>query len=342
MAGHASTRLAMPMQQRHYSSLMQTTGDIPESPKALATELSLAVQSAVSDGKRRIELTLPEGLCFGLFGAPPGQQVLGDPTAAFTLPKAQRSRADRELAYLVLEMFQGLGDNNCACVISDETSLELAAREWAKVGRYVRLATNPSQLVQKSKSGFKVSKGSKAERELPPPKLIVLVRPKKTDLKALAPVIDPLGNEVVVVIANPPSQKVAVKGSRKGYEPVYTLLSNPHPDWRGGVLKRSYPGKWSLGVAAKVGAPRTHGRSAERPTLDQIDAGFAKIKDDTSLVSGGAMAAVGAAAGLERIGSQQLTLAGEVAAEAAKNAKETGPQEVLPGQDKIKKFFGVD
>ena len=106
-----------------------------------------------------------------------------------------------------------------------------------------------------------------------------------------------------------PSQKVAVKGSRKGYEPVYTLLSNPHPDWRGGVLKRSYPGKWSLGVAAKVGAPRTHGRSAERPTLDQIDAGFAKIKDDTSLVSGGAMAAVGAAAGLERIGSQQLTLA---------------------------------
>ena len=45
---------------------------------------------------------------------------------------------------------------------------------------------------------------------------------------------------------------------------------------------------------------------------------------------------------LERIGSQQLTLAGEVAAEAAKNAKETGPQEVLPGQDKIKKFFGVD
>ena len=203
MAGHASTQLAMPMQQRHYSSLMQTTGDIPESPKALATELSLAVQSAVSDGKRRIELTLPEGLCFGLFGAPPGQQVLGDPTAAFTLPKAQRSRADRELAYLVLEMFQGLGDNNCACVISDETSLELAAREWAKVGRYVRLATNPSQLVQKSKSGFKVSKGSKAERELPPPKLIVLVRPKKTDLKALAPVIDPLGNEVVVVIANP-------------------------------------------------------------------------------------------------------------------------------------------
>ena len=91
------------------------------------------------------------------------------------------------------------------------------------------------------------------------------------------------------------------------------------------------------------------------------------------------MAAVGAAAGLERIGSRQLTLAGEVAAEAAKNAKETGPQEVLgwaglqlfvpgpclplwvhqfvralsltshvtlpqvlPGQDKIKKFFGVD
>jgi hypothetical protein len=336
-------QLQGPCHRTLQSITMQQGGtEIPESPKQLATELSLAVQAALSDGKRRLEITLPDGLCFGLFGQPPGQQVLGDPLVALKLPKAQRARADRELAYLVLEMFQGLGDESCACVIRDEASLELGAREWAKAGRYVRLATTPALLAgKKAKAGFGKGSAVGGGRGCPPPKLVVLVRPKRSDLKALAPLIDPLGDEVVVVVCNAPSQKVAQKGNRKGYEAVYTLLSNPHPEWRGGMLKRAYPGKWALGVAAKVGAPRIHGRSAARPSLDQIDAGFSKIKDDTSLVAGGAMAAVGAAAALERIGEKELSFAGEVAAEAQKAAKEREKEEVLPGQDRIKAFFGL-
>ena len=123
---------------------------------------------------------------------------------------------------------------------------------------------------------------------------------------------------------------------------MYTLLSNPHPDWRGGMLKRAFPGKWALGCAAKMGKPRIHGRSDERPSLEQIDAGFSKIKDDTSLVAGGAMAAVGAAAALERVGEKVTTFAGEVAASADEAVKQRSKEEVLPGQDKIKKFFGID
>ena len=46
--------------------------EIPESPKETATALSLAVQNALSDGERRLEIALPDGLAFGLFGAPPG------------------------------------------------------------------------------------------------------------------------------------------------------------------------------------------------------------------------------------------------------------------------------
>lgn len=327
---------------------MAPNGDIPGSPKELATALSLAVQAAVSDGKRRLEITLPDGLCFGLFGQPPGQQELGDPMAALTIPTATRQRADRELAFLVLEMFQGLGSENIACVIPDEGSLTIAAREWNKAGFCPRLALSPRQLAPSTAKkgsgggGFGGGASGGSAKSSAPPKLIVAVRANKAMLKELNAVVKPLGNEVVVVLANPPSQKVAQKGNRAGYDAAFTLLSNPHPQWRGGLLHQEYPGKWALAVAAKVGAPRVHGKSDERPTLEAIDRGFATIKDDTSLVNGGAMAAVGVAAALERVGEKQLTLAGEVAAEAEKAAAESEPQEVLPGADKIRNFFGLD
>ena len=45
-----------------------------------------------------------------------------------------------------------------------------------------------------------------------------------------------------------------------------------------------------------------HGRSEQRPTLDEIEVAFDKIKSDTSLISqaGGLLSAAGAAAALER------------------------------------------
>jgi hypothetical protein len=80
----------------------------PESPKEVATEMSLAVQAALSDGKRRLEIALPDGLQFGLFGQPPGKQELGDPD--YDPPAVQTQRADIELAYLAAEIFQKLGE----------------------------------------------------------------------------------------------------------------------------------------------------------------------------------------------------------------------------------------
>ena len=63
-----------------------------------------------------------------------------------------------------------------------------------------------------------------------------------------------------------------------------------------------HPGDWALGVAAKVGAPRIHGRSEQRPSMDEIEVGFTRVKEDKSLVGRGALSAAGAAAALQRIG----------------------------------------
>ena len=55
-------------------------------------------------------------------------------------------------------------------------------------------------------------------------------------------------------------------------------------------------------VAGAQGRPVIHGRSSDRPSLEEVDQGFTKIKDDSSLVSraGGILSAAGAAAALER------------------------------------------
>ena len=127
-----------------------------------------------------------------------------------------------------------------------------------------------------------------------------LASANKELLAELQPVIDPLGNEVVVVLCNPTRLKSGK--SRAGYCSAFLMRDNPHPDWRGGLLYRKYPNQYLLGVAKAGGSAVVHGRSDERPSLEVIEAGFAKVKDDKSLLgtAGGIFSAAGAAAALER------------------------------------------
>ncbi len=198
--------------------------ELPGSPKDLATQMSLAIQAALTDRHRRLEIVLPDGLCFGLFGEPPGKQMLGDPDATKNSPI--RRRADREAAYLVLEMFQGLGEGACACVLPNGKEVSSAEREWA--GSSIpppRLVTSPGALVKRAAAGFGKGAAAPSAQASTPPKLIVVVRPTRSVIKSIAPVADPLGDEVVVCLINP-VKKVAIEGT-PGYLPAYTLLSNP-------------------------------------------------------------------------------------------------------------------
>jgi len=303
---------------------------IPKSPKEVATAASLSVQAALGEGVRRLEVTCPDGMLF--FGGV-GAQNIGDPYAR--ADAVTKAKGDRELAYIVCEMFQNLGDS-VACVLPEE-AIPFAEREWRKGGLQSRLITSPAQLRPGAVSGGFA--GGAASAVAGSPRVVVCTRANKAMLSALQPIIEPLGNEVVVVLVNPARLKSG-KG-RSGYEAAFVLRDNPHPKWRGGFLYRPYPQRWALGVAGAGGRPVIHGRSEARPTLDELESGFTKIQDDTSLVSGGAMSAVGAAAALERVGAGSMTFAGEVAAAAREEQAATEPQEILPGADKIRKFFGV-
>lgn len=52
------------------------TNMLPASPKELASQMSVAVQKALADKHRKLEVKLPSGLCFGLFGQLPGEQAI--------------------------------------------------------------------------------------------------------------------------------------------------------------------------------------------------------------------------------------------------------------------------
>lgn len=265
-------------------------GELPGSPKELAEDASFGVQAALSAGIRRLEVAAPEGLCF--FGSA-GKQMLGDPDDN-AIPAGVRQKADRELAYLVCEMFKPLGDD-VVCILPSEDAVSKGEREWAKGGLQTRLVASAAEITAGAKRGF----GSGA-LDTSPPRVVVSVRANKERLAQLQPLIEPLGEEVAVVLVNP--TKLKSGGSRAGYTPAFLLRENPHPDWRGGLLYHRYGEQWLLGVAGSGGKAVIHGRSSERPSLATIDEGFARVKDDGSLVSraGGLLSAAGAAAALER------------------------------------------
>lgn len=273
----------------HRCSPCMMAAELPGSPKELAEEASLGVQAALSAGCRRLEVVVPDGLCF--FGQQ-GKQMLGDPD--IPPPRAMRDKADREAAYLVCEMFQALGDD-VVCVLDNEDQVQIAAREWAKGGLKTRLVASATELYSRGGGGFG---GGGADTS--PPRVVVVTRANKQKLADLDPVIAPLGDEVVVVTVNPTRLKKG--GSRAGYVPAFLLRDNPHPQWRGGFMCHRFGEQWLLGVAASGSRAIIHGRSTERPGLDDIDRGFANVKDDGSLVSktGGLLSGAGAAAALER------------------------------------------
>lgn len=278
--------------------------ELPGSPKEIVTELSLAVQAALEDSRRRLEVSVPDGLGFGVFGPPPGRQALGDPDN--TVPAAQRALADAELAFLTAEVFQNLGDG-VACVFPGKEARAAAKKRWERDGRLqTRLLASAAEVGGRGASGFG-GKRSGGSASAAAPRVVLLVRATSADLKALQPFVDPLGDEVLVILVNPARLKSGA--GRKGYTAAFVLRDNPHPDWRGGLLYRRYPEQWALGVGAARGRAVVHGRSEDRPTLGEIDTAFDKIKSDTGLISqaGGLLSAAGAAAALERRFEKEAT-----------------------------------
>ena len=85
---------------------------------------------------------------------------------------------------------------------------------------------------------------------------------------------------------------------------------------------------WALAVAGKVGAPRVHGRSAQRPELDAIDAGFWKVKLEKNPMS----VAAGTAAALEPTSKEGVEKLARIREEEEANKDDN----FIPGLEGVK------
>ena len=279
-----------PLRHRCRACVVAEVVPLPTSPKDIATQMSYAVQAALAAGKTELAITLPPGMRFGLFGDA-GKQVIGTPGAAPSLAQAQR--AEFELVFLCAEMFRG----ECTCVFQSAAAVKAAEREFASKGLRPRIVPNVGKVTAKTAMGFgKKSTAGAAEKSAVQAKVIIVSQPSASDLKKLTKPEDGL-----VLIINPRKRPAE-------YEQVYLLEDNPHPEWEGGLLFRSFPDDWALGVAGAAvagfgGAPTVHGRSPSRPLLEAIDQGFATIKNDSNPFVKG----VGAAAALRRRGTDGVT-----------------------------------
>ena len=128
-------------------TVLQGAGTLPRSPKDVATEVSVAVGVALREGRQRLWIVTPNDLVFGLFGKPMGKQVLGNPDVR--APTSLLLRCERELAYLMVEMFQDYAAS-CVVVFCDRTRVKAAEKDWktaaVRPGRIVSclLYTSPS------------------------------------------------------------------------------------------------------------------------------------------------------------------------------------------------------
>lgn len=229
---------------------------LPESPKQLAAQMSVAVQSALKGQCRLLEVRLPDGLCFGLFGKPPGKQMLGDPDDA--LIPAVQEQADRELAWLFVEMFQSYGDA-CCIVFPDSKAAKAAERDWSSTPLTPRVVGSLFELQgrRKAAAGFGGSrpKGSAGGAA---PQVIVLVRPKASDVKAVE---RPEGGVVVLLNAGKWHQK-------RGYE----AGNGASPTWRSQAVARggctqkrgNEAGGWAAAARVRARMPEPKSREGAR------------------------------------------------------------------------------
>lgn len=262
---------------------------IPDNPKVLSEVAVEALKNALNEGLFRMEMTMPDGLC--LYDTQ--KQNVGDPDVA--VPDYVKRKADRDLAYLVCEQFFALGDK-VACVLPSNTLGE-AEREWTEGRLATRLVSSLDKLKPKKGTGSGVGFGIREKSQLA---VIVLPRADKKMLKKLQSTINDLGNDVIVVLVNP--KPLRSGKNRAGYTPTFVLKDNPHPDWKGGLLFRAYPSQWVLGVAGSKGEATISEKSDERPTLDELEIGFKKIKETKGIwnrISAGFDGLYGDAAALE-------------------------------------------
>jgi len=219
--------------------------------------------------------------------------------------------SDRELARLVVAMFDGLGLGVVA-LFRDPSAAAAARKAWgptvdAAVTSWADTASGeppPAVALGAKKRAAKPRRGggfgapaAPAAPPPPPPKLygpgtdvVVVVSPGGAQLARLARLAADAGPGTVLLVLNgrldgaaypSPAVKAAFVGDAAVWERVYLFRPAPHPGWAGGVLYRRFPEPYVLCRKARLGPPTRLAEWADAPpSLDALDAALRAAAED--------------------------------------------------------------
>jgi hypothetical protein len=213
--------------------------------------------------------------------------------------------SDRELARLFVDMFQPVGGENIAVVFSDDSLKDLALERWrgdptasCRIMSITRGGKKTKSVLKgmggggkkKQKMGFAAKMNEEFSDESSGPfklpencEVALFVAPTAKDLIKIQKICKDVGMGTLVVLLNARLDLIQKSQEvddyfKKEFEKVYYLSIAPQKASPGCLLYRAYPNEWILARKPKVGVPKTVCTFPNRPTEDDCQAAYEKIK----------------------------------------------------------------
>jgi len=269
------------VQRPHRGTVISMAKQVPRNVKESVDQLRDAIQAALSGRKSRMDIEFPYASSFGV----DGEKKKSDAKIPL-VTKGDGDASDRELARLVAEMFRGTAlEETTVVAFSDAAQAGKAKKKW-DVGRaefkgqIIVLDAKQKKMKASGGGGF-----GAAPKEAPSAisavpdgtEVLLIVGPQARQLKAIEQLASEVGQGCVIILVNARLDEIEYESpEQKNYftaefERVFFIKTAPLPTWSGGVLYRSYPDDWILGVPRKIGPPKALLTTARKPSMDEMD-----------------------------------------------------------------------
>lgn len=219
----------------------------PRRIAAVAKDLQDALQRSLQSRVSRIGVRLPTGARLGMEKRPDGDAESLD---------VRRLAGDRELARVLLAMFEGTGLNALVAFASEsecESAVKLwgpsvssSVEAWSSSSERKARVRRSSKSMRKSKGGSQGFGSTPQNEDLKNPDVYIAVGGGAGFLAKVCSLARSVGMDKLVIVANGNSREDQLPLDVKRYfeeefETVYYYQPNPHPKWSGGVLFRKFP-----------------------------------------------------------------------------------------------------
>jgi Domain of unknown function (DUF1995) len=259
---------------------------LPRDVKDAVAKCREATQMALQDRVSRMDIEFPVGTRFGIEKSDSkkkkGKDVDNKPT------KADFDRSDRELARILIEMFQPVGGNNIVVCFNDEEVATKARTQFGTDSTAVAqiVSMNRRKRVAKVKKtpskGFAAKLAAEIEDELDESgpfrlpdnaEVALFVAPAPKELVIIERICDSVGFGTLIILLNARLASINNFGSgsgealfRKEFQPVFTLTAASQNAAPGCLLYHVYGKNWILARKPKLGQTESLLETESRPT----------------------------------------------------------------------------